>query len=95
MKTIKDSELFNDQLNDLEDEMEMFLNNAEEILGYKPEGINDTINELLSKNTKNSKELVDDILDVQNDIALTEEFFTEESEDDDPFSTLYTEDNDF
>jgi ElaB/YqjD/DUF883 family membrane-anchored ribosome-binding protein len=95
MKTIKDSELFNDQLNDLEDEMELFLNNAEEILGYKPEGINDTINELLSKNTKNSKELVDDILDVQNDIALTEEFFTEESEDDDPFSTLYTEDNDF
>lgn len=69
------------EIDNLEDELQEFLNDAEKVLGYKTEGINDTINDLMSFNTKNSIELTKDILDVENDLILTEEFFTEEDDD--------------
>ena len=95
MKIIKDNEQFTNQIDDLENELDTFLNNAQSILGYEPEGINDTINELLYKNTSDSKSLANDMMEVLDDISLTEEFFSEEISKDDPFSNLYNEDDDF
>ena len=85
----------NDEIltNNLEEDLQEFLNDAEKILGYETEGLNDTVNNLLSLNTNDSIELARDILDVENDITLTEEFFTEDV--DDPFNNLFDEDNEF
>lgn len=79
-------------INNLEEDLQEFLSDAEKILGYETEGINNTVNDLLSLNTNVSVELARDILDVENDITLTEEFLTEE---DDPFNSLFDEDNEF
>lgn len=95
MKKINNSELFNSELDNLEEQLQELFDKSEKILGYKSEGINETVKKLLYLNTKESKELANDILEIENDIISTEEFFTEEDSNDDPFLTLYDEDEDF
>jgi len=93
MKNINE-DLINTEMNELQDEFDEMLLDAEKMLGYKIEGLNDTINELIYLNTKESKELANDILDVQDEISKMAETFTYKNEED-PFSTLYDEDNEF
>ena len=67
------------------------LEDAEKLLGYKTEGIKETVNELLKLNKSNATILASDSLDIEEDIIRTEDYY-EDYDDDDPFTTLYDED---
>lgn len=85
--------IFNEQIDSLEEELQELLNEAEKMIGHKPEGINQTIKDLKSLKTKKSKALAEDIIDIQDEIIATEEFSEEVVIKDDPFITLYDEDS--
>lgn len=85
------NELFNEQINNLEEDLQELLEKAEKILGFKTEGINTTVKELLKLDDQNASILASDILDIEDDIIKTEEYYIEE-EIDDPFNSLYDED---
>ena len=93
MKRVYNTKLFNEQITNLEDDLQELLEKAEIIIGYKTDGIRETVNELMSLNTQKSVVLATDILDIEEDIIRTEEYEDEE-EYDDPFTTLYNEDED-
>lgn len=93
MKTYNESELFDEQMNNLEDELQELLDKAEIVLGYKLEDINQIAEDLLSKNTEESIDLATNILDIEEDMIITEEYFYENESIDDPFINLYDEDS--
>ena len=91
---IKNEELSNIELIELGDQLDEFLFDAGKIVGYDVGDIKETIKKLLStKNTK-AKILANDILDVQNEISTIEESLIEEIDDNNPFLSLYNEDED-
>ena len=93
MKNINESELFNDQINSLEEELQELLDRAEKLLGYKTEDINQVVEDLLSLNTNQADALASDIMDIEEDMVITEEYYTE-IDSDDPFTSLYDQDSD-
>jgi len=94
MESYNESELFDDQMNNLEDELQELLNKAEIVLGYKSENINQIVEDLLSKNTENCIYLATNIMDIEEDMIITEEYFYENDSVDDSFINLYDEDSD-
>ncbi len=94
MKNYKESELFDNQMNSLEDELQELMNRAEIILEYKSDDINMVVEDLLTKNTEESIALATDIINVEDDMIVTKEYYVDENENlDDPFSNLYDEDS--
>lgn len=86
-------ELFEVQMNNLEDELQELLNKAEFLLGYKSEDVNQITEDLLSKNTEESISLATIIMDIEEDMIITEEYYYENDSVDDPFANLYDEDS--
>lgn len=83
----------NEQLNDLEEELRELLTKAEKVLGYEADDINQVVEDLLSLNKEESDVLAADIIDIQEDMIITEEYY-DENENEDPFNTLYDQDSD-
>jgi hypothetical protein len=93
MKNYKESQLFDNQMNSLEDELQELMDKAELILEYKSGDINMIVEDLLSKNTEESITLATDIMDIEEDILVSNEnFYYEDENIDDPFNNLYDED---
>jgi DNA-directed RNA polymerase subunit F len=86
------SELFDEQISNLEEELNEILRKAEKILGHKAEDINETVEELLSLNNDEAEILAADIVDIEDDMIVTEENYEETIEE--PFNNLYNEDED-
>lgn len=95
MRNYKESKLINDQMVDLEEELQVLLNEAEKILDYQSEDINEIVEDLLSLNTEESISLATNIMEIEEDILLTEEYYFDVNEEDieDPFDNLYDEDS--
>jgi len=87
------SDVFNEQIDNLEEELQKLLTQAEKMLGHKTEGINQTIKDLKLLRIKKAKALAEDIIDIQDEIIATEEFYEEEVIKDDLFVNLYDEDS--
>jgi len=85
---------FNEQLDNLEEDLDELLIKSEKILGYKSENLNDIVEDLLSHNTEESTILANDIMDIEEDMIIMEEFFDDTPIEDDPFNTLYDQDED-
>ena len=94
MKNFTESELFDDQINSLEDELQELLDNAEKILGYKADDVNMVVEDLLTLGSEEATTLAADIMDIEEDMIVTEEYYTEDDNKDDPFNNLYDEDSD-
>lgn len=95
MKKYNETELFDDQMNDLEEELQELLEKAENLLGYKTDDINQVVEDLLSKNTEESIAIATCIMDIEEDMIVTEEYYIDENEtSDDPYSNLYDSDSD-
>ena len=94
MKKYDETELLDDQMNGLEDELQELLEKAENVLGYKPDDINQVVEDLLSKNTEESIAIATCIMDIEEDMIVTEEYYIDENEtSDDPYSNLYDQDS--
>jgi hypothetical protein len=95
MKNYKESQLFDNQMNSLEDELQELMDKAEVILEYKSDDINLIVEDLLAKNTEESITLATDIMDIEEDILVSnEDYYYEDEISDDPFNNLYDEDED-
>ena len=94
MKNYKESQLFDNQMNSLEDELQELMDRAEIILEYKSDDINLIVEDLLAKNTEESITLAINIMNIEEDILVSNEDYYEDEISDDPFNNLYDEDND-
>lgn len=92
MKT--QTELLNEQINNLEEELQELLDKAEKILEYKSDDINMVVEDLLTKNTEESITLATDIMDIEEDILVSNESYYNDQNLEDPFNNLYDEDSD-
>ena len=94
MKNYNNS-LFNEQIKNLEEDLQEFLNDAEKILGYKVESESyyQIVENLFSKNTEESKVLATDMFETLNDIHILETYKDDFIEDE-IFNTLQNEDED-
>ena len=86
------NDLFNEQIKNLEEDLQEFLNDAEKILGYKVIVERYVVEELLKLNTEESIVLATDIFETQNDINILETY--QEDFIDETFNTLQDEDED-
>lgn len=93
MKSYEKSELIDDQITSLQDELQELLEKAESLLNYKSEDINQIIEDLLSLNSDESIAIATDIMDIEEDMIITEEYYSETELLDDPFINLYDEDS--
>jgi hypothetical protein len=83
-------------MNSLEDELQELMDKAEIILEYKSDDINMIVEDLLAKNTEESITLATDIMDIEEDILVSnEDYYYEDEISDDPFNNLHDEDEDF
>jgi len=94
MKNFTESELFDDQINNLEEELQELLDSAEKILGYKADDVNMVVEDLLTLGSEEATTLAADIMDIEEDMIVTEEYYTDVDNKDDPFNNLYDEDLD-
>ncbi len=94
MKNYDESELFDIQINNLEEELQELLDKAEKILGYKADDVNMVVEDLLTLNSEEANTLATDIMDLEEDMILTEEYYADYEEKDDPFLNLYDSDSD-
>lgn len=94
MKNYDESELFDIQINNLEEELQELLDKAEKILGYKADDVNMVVEDLLTLNSEEANTLATDIMDLEEDMILTEEYYADYEEKDDPFLNLYDQDED-
>jgi len=84
-----------DEIFELEDQLCELLNRAEKILGYRSEDVNQVVEDLLSLNGDVSDTLATDIMDIEEEMIIIEDFYFDDSNlDDDPFFNLYDEDSD-
>jgi len=88
MKINNEKILLNHQLNDLRNDLDELYTKAGEILKHKSDNI---IEDLLLSNTKESKELASDIIDIQDEICTLNDIYDHKIIDD-PFNTLCDED---
>jgi len=89
-------ELFNDPIDNLEEDLQELLDKADKILNYnKSENISQTVRDLLIFNTIESNILANDIMDVEADIINIREKYEDDDyeTENDPFTTLYDEDS--
>lgn len=94
MKNYNETELFDVQINNLEDELQELLEKAEKILGYKADDVNMVVEDLLTLNSDDATALATDIMDIEDDMIVTEEYYSDIDEKDDPFVNLYDQDED-
>lgn len=93
MKNSNEVKLCDEQIGNLEEELQELLRKAEKILDHKVEDINHVIEDLLILDTDESDILVTDIMDIEEDMIITEEYYSE-FEEDNPFNNLYDQDED-
>jgi hypothetical protein len=93
MKNYNEGKLYDEQINSLQEELEELLVKAEKILDYKSEDINEVVEKLLILNTEESDTLAADIISIEDDMIITEEYYSE-IESEDPFTNLYDQDSD-
>ncbi len=91
MKNSNESRLFDEQIYTLEEDLQELLDKSEKILGYKPDSINQAVENLLTLNTNIGDSLAADIISIEEDMIVTDEYYSEE-ENENPFDTLYDED---
>ena len=91
---MKKYENSDNQIDNLEEQLDELISKSEKILGYNSENVNQIVEDLLSTNTEEASALAADIMDLEEDLILTEEFYSDEyfEDEDDPFSNLYDED---
>ena len=92
MKNIDKNQLLS-EIDILQEDLQEMIDKSEKILGYKSESVNQVVNDLLILNTDKSRILANDILEIDNDINILENY-QEEIFKDDPFYTLKSEDED-
>lgn len=94
MKNYNESELVDNQIYNLEEELQEMLDKAEFILEYKSDDINMIVEDLLAKNTEESIILATDIMDIEEDILVSNEsYYYEDISDDNPFNSLCDDDD--
>lgn len=89
------SKYYDQQILSLEEDLHELLTKAEKLIGDY-DGLDEMVNELLKLNTKESKMLASDIVDINSELTNLEDERDDivVDADDDPFSTLYNEDDD-
>lgn len=92
---MKNSEIKEQEINNLKNDLDEMIEKAEKILGYVSDNTNQLVKDLLSLRTKKSSMLANDIIDTQEEVIhMEEDYYKEEAEIvDDPFFTLYDEDS--
>jgi hypothetical protein len=93
MKNYNEGKLYDEQIYSLQEELEELLVKAEKILDYKSEDINEVVEKLLILNTEESDELAADIISIEEDMIITEEYYSE-IDSENPFNNLYDQDSD-
>jgi len=83
------NDLFNEEIKNLKEDLQEFIDDAEKLLGYKVDRV---VEDLLKLNTKESISLATDIFETQNDINILETY--QEDFIDETFNTLQDEDED-
>lgn len=63
--------IFNEELKNLKEDLQEFIDNAEKLLGYKVDRV---VEDLLKLNTEESIILATDIFETQNDINILETY---------------------
>lgn len=92
---MENTDFLDQQISFLKAELDDKLFRAGKIIGYKSYGIEQIIEKLLSINSNNSKMLASDISSINNELeVLIEDRENIELDYDDPYQTLYNEDND-
>jgi len=77
---------FNQELVELRNDLDKLYKKAEKLLSLESDNV---VEDLLMLNTKESKELASDIVDIQDEICTLSEICDQK---DDPFNSLYDED---
>ena len=83
----------NSEIETLKEDLQEMLDKSEIILGYKSGGTDQIMEDLLNLNIDKSNQLVIDILETENDLNILYNY-REEIITDNPFNTLYNEDED-
>ena len=83
----------NSEIETLKEDLQELIDKSEKILGYKSESVNQIVEDLLNLNIDKSNQLVIDILETENDLNILYNY-REEIITDNPFNTLYNEDED-
>jgi len=84
------SKLSYDEICNLNEDLDELIIKSEKMLGYTSNGINQTIKDLLNINTKESITLAKDIISIEEDISIINNYY--DDIEDDPFINLYNED---
>lgn len=87
------SDFFDQQISILEEDLQEMLINAEKIIKRKFKGTNEIIEDLILINTKQSKMLASDIIDIRAEMLGLEEEKYYKPDTDSPFIELYNEDD--
>lgn len=91
---MENTDFLDQQISFLKSELDDKLFRAGKIIGYKSYGIEQIIEKLLSINSKKSIMLASDITTINNElVVLIEDRENLDSDIDDPFQTLYNEDD--
>lgn len=88
MKKIDQDPAFIQQLYDLDNDLERLIVRGQHMLSQETDNI---VEDLILLNTKESKELATDIIDIQNEICSLNELY-DQTKYDEPFIALYNED---
>jgi hypothetical protein len=91
MKNYNENILADEEINSLEEDLQELLNKSEKILGYRIDNVNQIVEDLLNFNTEVSIALAADIMDIDEDMIITKNYYMDEIDEtfnDDPFNNL-------